>query len=79
MVEDNLTVRVMVEVFKTNVTEEDEARHVIGKLQFYFPDARINFDLEDCDKILRVENSQIDIQKTVELVSITGYRCEVLE
>ena len=69
----------MVEVFKTNIYEPDEAQHVISKLHHYLPDARINFDLDDCDKILRVENSTIDIEKLVSLLNGTGYQCEVLE
>ena len=68
----------MVEVFKTNVIEADEARQVIHELLAHFPEARINFDLEDCDKVLRVENSSIDVEKTVTVVNVIGYQCEVL-
>ena len=68
----------MVEVFKTNVIEVDEARQVVHELLMHFPEAKINFDLEDCDKILRVENSRIDVEKTVTVVNVIGYQCEVL-
>ena len=68
----------MVEVFKTNVTMADDARQVVRELLMHFPEARINIDLEDCDRVLRVENANIDVGKTVTLVNVIGYQCEVL-
>ncbi len=41
----------IVEVFKTNVQKESEKNYVIAVIQNQFPDYKINFDLEDCDKI----------------------------
>ena len=45
----------MIEVFKTNIQSQYEAKVILEELNFQFPDYAINFDLEDCDKILRVE------------------------
>ena len=49
----------MVEVFKTNVKKAGEAKRVINELLHHFPDKKINFDLQDCDKVLRVEGENI--------------------
>jgi predicted RNA binding protein with dsRBD fold (UPF0201 family) len=49
----------MVEVFKTNVHSQDQAIEVINALQNILPFAKINFDLEDCDKILRIEDEVV--------------------
>jgi len=40
---------------------------------------KINFDLEDCDKILRVEGENILNEKITGLVTESGYQCEVLK
>ena len=53
----------MVEVFKTNVQEADESDKIILKLLEHFPDSQINFDLDDCDKILRFEANLIETEK----------------
>ena len=46
----------MVEVFKTNVQGCEESKQLIQKLLEHFPCCTINFDLEDCDNILRIES-----------------------
>ena len=50
----------MVEVFKTNVEEIVQAKKIIELLLEHFPGNRINFDLHDCDKILRVEGKSLE-------------------
>ncbi|MBP0904254.1 hypothetical protein ACFSKN_16285 [Mariniflexile gromovii] len=70
----------MVEVFKTNITKQKQAKQVLEKLKKAFPDYKINFDLEDCDNILRVENPKGTINNTrvIELVSDIGLYIETL-
>ena len=68
-----------VEVFRTNVLEEDLARRLTTKLLALFPHYRINFDLEDCDKILRVEGAMVSHDQIIDLVTREGYQCHVLE
>lgn len=68
----------MVEVFKTNVQEAAESQKIIGRLLAHFPANRINFDLSDCDKILRVEGDEVCIETVSQLVTAEGYFCEVL-
>ena len=69
----------MVEVFKTNVLRKREAKMLIQKLAEHFPNHKVNFDLDDCDKILRVEGKNILQDKIIEIMNLQGYQCEVLE
>jgi hypothetical protein len=68
----------MVEIFKTNVQEVDDANMLIQKLRKHFPNYKINFDLEDCDKILRIEGNRINAKVVLEIVWNIGYFCEAL-
>lgn len=63
----------MVEVFKTDVYEPERSIIIIQKLLEYFPDNKINFDLEDCDKILRVEGSNILPEKIMQMLNEEGH------
>ncbi len=47
----------MVEVFKTDVTDNDEALIFIERIHHSFDGYKANFDLEDCDNILRIHSS----------------------
>lgn len=69
----------MVEVFKTNVAEVDQSNLLIQRLISHFPANKINFDLEDCDKILRVEGENILSEKIVEILNEEGHFCEILD
>lgn len=69
----------MVEVFKTNISDEQTAALILEQLWIKLPDAKINFDLEDCDHILRVESEVIVPQLIQELLQQQGFCCEVLE
>ncbi len=44
----------MVLVFKTSVTTKTKAQKIKARLNKLFGKANWNFDLEDCDKILRI-------------------------
>lgn len=68
----------MVEVFKTNIGREGTASKIKSELLELFPDCKINFDLEDCDRILRIE-STTDIGKEIEnAMTKRGFYCEEL-
>jgi hypothetical protein len=69
----------MIEVFKTNVEEVAQAKVLIDLLLQHFPDSKINFDLTDCDKILRVEGENFKTDKVMILVEENGFACEILE
>ena len=68
----------IVEVFKTNVAEVELSELLIQQLEDQFPDSLINFDMEDCDKILRVEAFMVAPEKIIQILNSNGYSCEVL-
>jgi len=69
----------VIEVFKTNVQEPAAAQRLVGILQQHYFNCKINFDLSDCDRILRVEGENICPRTIGEIINNCGYQCEVLE
>jgi hypothetical protein len=69
----------MIEVFSTNVQESPEADKLVGLLRQQFPNSRINFDLDDCDRILRVEGVDFHPVEVISLVNENGFDCRILE
>lgn len=68
-----------IEIFKTNVFDKATARMLVRNLKRVLPQSKINFDLEDCDKILRIESRQpIDIRWVHFSLKLKGYRADVL-
>jgi hypothetical protein len=68
----------IVEVFKTNVNDVEPSEILIRQLLDRFPESRVNFDLDDCDKILRIEAKAVIPEKIVEVLNANGYSCEIL-
>jgi hypothetical protein len=68
----------MVAVFKTDVSSETKAKSIIKILKTQLTECKINFDLEDCDKILRIEGENIKEQIIVKLLLNHKTYCEVL-
>ncbi len=71
----------MVEVFKTNVNRPLLAKLLVGMIDGELPGHKANFDLEDCDRILRVvcEGGDIQSARIIELLAGFGCRAEILE
>lgn len=68
----------MVEVFKTNVAEAEHANQLVLLLQQQYPGGRITFDLEDCDRVLRVENTHVAADSVISLLQTHNYECSIL-
>lgn len=68
-----------IEVFKTNVTREYQASIIVANLMQRFPGCRINFDLDDCDRILRIEGPDFCATKVIALLQQKGFSCSILE
>lgn len=69
----------MVEVFKTNVQKKTQSKMLLCILSEAFPSFKINFDLSDCDKVLRVEGDDMEVFGIMKLLEECGFRCEVLD
>lgn len=67
----------MISVFRTSVLtweDIDQLRPHLDKL----PQNKWNFDLEDCDKVLRIDSEMEISQIIVKLLQEKGYDCEEL-
>jgi hypothetical protein len=69
----------MIEVFKTNIDDRELAEELRAELQALFPGTRINFDLQDCDRILRIESAECIAAEIEKVVLNKGFWCKVLE
>jgi hypothetical protein len=69
----------MVEVFKTNVQKKTQSKMLLSILSEAFPSLKINFDLSDCDKVLRIEGDHMEALRIVMLVKEYGFNCEILD
>lgn len=69
-----------IEVFKTNVEDENVSQELLIKIHTTFPHYSANFDLEDCDRILRVEskNNKVKSLELIELFIRNGHKAEIL-
>jgi hypothetical protein len=83
--QDNLThasdpISGSVEILRTNVHSEADATILVQLLQSKFPGCEINFDLEDCDRILRIAgaNHSFNLSEIQDLVASKGFFSEVL-
>jgi hypothetical protein len=69
----------MVEAFKTNVHKKVQSKMLLCILSEAFPSFKINFDLSDCDKVLRVEGDNMEALRIMILVKEYGFKCEILD
>ncbi|WPU94327.1 hypothetical protein SNE25_02170 [Mucilaginibacter sabulilitoris] len=69
----------MIEIFKTNVENERQAKKLIILLNRHFPSAEITFDLDDCDSILRVKDEKLCLLNIIKILKDKGFECRALE
>ncbi len=69
----------MVEIFKTNVEKKAQSKMLLCILSEAFPSFKINFDLSDCDKVLRVEGDKMEALRIIIPLKEYGFRCEILD
>jgi hypothetical protein len=71
----------MVEVFKTDVEQQSQARLLSDLICLAFTGYRASFDLEDCDGVLRISCEQATICNAgvIGLLESFGYQAKVME
>ncbi len=69
----------MVEVFKTDIQKKTQIKKLLCILSEAFPSFKINFDLSDCDKVLRVKGDNVEALRIMILVKEYGFKCEILD
>lgn len=67
----------MVYVFKTSVRTQKSAKCAIVHLENLL-ECKSNFDLIDCDKILRLETDFVEVSLITSLMKSLGFKCEEL-
>lgn len=70
----------MIEVFKTNVNKPAQAEQLVQLIQQTFAGYNANFDLEDCDRILRIKSrTLINSDEVIRLLSRMDISVSVLD
>ncbi len=69
----------MIEVYKTNVRKVVHAKKIVSLLLQHFPGSNINFDLSDCDKVMKVAGENAEPAKVIQLVRLEGFECHILD
>jgi hypothetical protein len=71
----------MIEVFKTNVVNKKAAKVILEEIGSHQPEYKCNFDLEDCDKVLRIENTggNVEAQLIFKILERNNYKGTILE
>lgn len=71
----------IVEVFKTDISDETTANLILSDLSALMPSHHFNFDLEDRDRILRVEVARgtVQVDQIIRIVKSWNKKVEVLE
>lgn len=67
----------MVEIFKTDVHTKKVAERVLRTLRTHLPLYHFNFDLEDCDRILRVQSDGLAVEAGQIIQIVKGHCIEI--
>ena len=65
-------------VFATSIATKQQARLVARHLSGVAGVAKWNFDLEDCDRILRIESATLEPECIIALLDSVGFECKEL-
>ncbi|MDR3711225.1 MAG: hypothetical protein P4L51_00295 [Puia sp.] len=70
-----------VQVFRTDVPDQDAAADIVLVLKECYAHCSINFDMDDCDRILRIESPYESVEDIAvqSLLAGYGYHCEPLQ
>ena len=66
-------------VFKTSVENSDHIAHLAPVLDSLAGRGAWNFDLADCDRILRIVSDSVNPETAIHLINSLGFRCDELE
>ena len=65
----------MIEVFKTNINCPDKALQLVEQIHNSFNGYKANFDLEDCDRVLRIVSNTGSIITAYFIDWLKNYDC----
>jgi hypothetical protein len=69
----------MIYVFKTSVKTKLQVKRLKPHINKILPSEKWNFDLEDCDRILRIDSEENIGLKIIGLLNMHKFNCEELE
>jgi hypothetical protein len=67
-----------VEIFRTNIEDKNSADRVVERLSTMFPTVRFNVDLNDPEKILRMEGKFSKKHEVQQIAKSLGLICEAI-
>jgi len=68
----------MISIFKTNIENEYQIQQLKAEIDLITEEIDWSFDLEDCDKILRVDSTYNISVSIIEVLTSNGYQCAEL-
>ncbi|MDB5200948.1 MAG: hypothetical protein JWQ27_357 [Ferruginibacter sp.] len=68
----------MIYVFKTSVKTKSQVSQLREAINNMLPNDRWNFDLEDCDKVLRIDSNENIVAGIRSLLQLHHFSCEEL-
>ncbi len=66
-------------VLKTSVKTKNQVKKHKPHINKILPNEKWNFDLEDCDKILRIDSEEKIVLKVIDFLNIHKFYCEELK
>jgi hypothetical protein len=69
----------MIYVFKTSVKTKLQVNNLKPQIEKILPKEKWNFDLEDCDKILRIDSEEHIVSELINVLKVHDVNCEELE
>jgi hypothetical protein len=68
----------MIAVFRTGVRNQGDADYLMKIIKNQYRGYEINFDLEDCDHVLRIKGQEIKNKDIITLLRKEGFMCTEL-
>lgn len=69
----------MIYVFKTSVKTKLQVKNLKPQIEKILPNEKWNFDLEDRDKILRIDSEEHIVSELINVLKVHDVNCEELE
>ena len=69
----------MIYVFKTSIKSKMQVKKLEPHINKIMPGAKWNFDLDDCDRILRIDSAENIVLKITGLLNVHKFYCKELD
>ena len=69
----------MIYIFKTSVKTKIQVKKLKSHIDKTLPNEKWNFDLDDCDRILRIDSEENIVLQITDLLNLHQFNCTELE